>query len=345
MKVLVLYSRLTPYFLNALERFAETSSAKVTVVRKRPDPLAPFQLQPRAVELIDRESLGDRELLRLWRKVDPDIVCVSGWRDRGYLRLAREAKADGAATVCMADTQWSAAPRQWLATGLGRWLIAACFTHAWVPGERQAHYARKLGFAHHSIRQGLYLADLDTFRPSLGAAKRFLFVGRLVPSKGIELLREACAATKGQLPDWSFHIVGAGPLSSETATVDARWVEHGFLEPDELVDLCEAGGIFVLPSTFEPWGLVVQEFAAMGYPLVLSNAVGAGDVFLSDGLNGKIFASGDSRALVKALVAVATEPLDVRRKMATASRELAGIVCQDSWNASLRSFAVNGRVS
>jgi glycosyltransferase involved in cell wall biosynthesis len=55
--------------------------------------------------------------------------------------------------------------------------------------------------------------------------------------------------------------------------------------------------VFVLPSRFEPWAVVVQEMAAAGFPLVLSSAVGAGEKFLRGGENGFMFKAGDKNDL------------------------------------------------
>ena len=52
-------------------------------------------------------------------------------------------------------------------------------------------------------------------------------------------------------------------------------------------------GVFVLPSKFEPWGVVVHEFAAAGFPLLLSKAVGASSHFLESGKNGMEFDISD----------------------------------------------------
>ena len=47
------------------------------------------------------------------------------------------------------------------------------------------------------------------------------------------------------------------------------------MQPEDLLAFMSTGKAFVLPSTFEPWGVAVHEFAAAGYPLILSDAVGA----------------------------------------------------------------------
>ena len=50
-----------------------------------------------------------------------------------------------------------------------------------------------------------------------------------------------------------------------------------------------SGDLFLMPSSFEPWGVVVHEHAAAGFPLLLSDAVGAGERFLEAPRNGTAF--------------------------------------------------------
>ena len=62
-----------------------------------------------------------------------------------------------------------------------------------------------------------------TSRPAAGGAGRLLTIGRLVPKKGIEESIRAFAAARPQLgPDWSYHIVGDGPLRPEARAARRR---------------------------------------------------------------------------------------------------------------------------
>ena len=78
----------------------------------------------------------------------------------------------------------------------------------------------------------------------------------------------------------------------------------GFRNQSELpafYDLCD---VFVLPSTSEPWGLVVNEVMAAGRPVVVSDQVGCARDLVANGLNGFIFPAGDVEALADALTRV-----------------------------------------
>jgi glycosyltransferase involved in cell wall biosynthesis len=88
------------------------------------------------------------------------------------------------------------------------------------------------------------------------------------------------------------------------------------------VDLYAAADVFALLSEREPWAVVVNEAAACGLPLVLSDRVGAAHDLLRDGENGCLVAAGDVHAAARALRGLAADP-KLRRAQGARSRELA----------------------
>jgi glycosyltransferase involved in cell wall biosynthesis len=87
----------------------------------------------------------------------------------------------------------------------------------------------------------------------------------------------------------------------------------------------------VLPSTFEPWGVVVHEFAAAGYPLVLSDAVGASEAFLQHGKNGYGFQANNMEALREALANILSLSAHQLQDMGSTSRLLAQRITPQTW--------------
>src|SRR2546430_3298455 len=78
----------------------------------------------------------------------------------------------------------------------------------------------------------------------------------------------------------------------------------GFRNQSELPSFYDLCDVFVLPSTSEPWGLVVNEAMAAGRPVVVSDQVGCARDLVQNGLNGFIFPVGDVEALAHALTRV-----------------------------------------
>lgn len=133
---------------------------------------------------------------------------------------------------------------------------------------------------------------------------RFLFVGRLIESKGLDVLLEAFS----RLETGELWIAGDGPLRGAIRAVAAqnpRIRILGYVEGDVLADAYRQADVLVVPSLYEPWGLVVHEGLAYGLPVIVTDQVGAGDDLVDPGRNGYVVPAGSSPALAEAMHAVA----------------------------------------
>jgi glycosyltransferase involved in cell wall biosynthesis len=83
-------------------------------------------------------------------------------------------------------------------------------------------------------------------------------------------------------------------------------------------DLCD---VFVLPSLFEPWGLVVNEVMAAGRAIIVSDQVGSGYDLVKHGKNGFVFRAGDIEGLADALYCILMDR-NVCRSMGEHSRSI-----------------------
>ncbi len=130
----------------------------------------------------------------------------------------------------------------------------------------------------------------------------FLFVGRLLSYKGINDLMVAFNEIKNPLA--RLIIVGSGPLSGhiqELASLDFRIQYLGRLKDNLLLDIYNLADVFVLPSHFEPWGLVVNEAMAAGKPVIVSDQVGCADDLVVNQKTGFIVRSGKFLELKNAM--------------------------------------------
>lgn len=315
--ILVLYTELAPYVLAGLNALVQRSGASIQLVRWPVNNEAPFALRFHpSITVHERASFTDDGLVELVARMRPDLVITSGWVDKGYMRAATEAKRLGAASLFALDTAWRGHWRQWANAIVSRRRLHSAFSHAWVTGAQQAAYARKLGFDAQHILAGFYSADTALFLPMgerLIAARtgswphRLLCVARYIPTKGQQLLCDAFAelCDAGDAGDWELWLAGTGELfeqvKNSSSGKHARITHLGFKQPEEMNTIVEQCGAFVLPSTYEPWGVVVQEHACSGLPLVLSSAVGAAERFLIEGENGFRFIAGDKASMKTAL--------------------------------------------
>ena len=312
-KVLFLYTELAPYFLACVERLVQDHDVEVHIVRWPVNQEAPFQLRfAERVTVHERNAYDDAGLLALVRSIAPDIAFASGWVDKGYLHVCKALRKQRIPTVMCSDTAWRGDARQWAAVIAARFWLPSAFSHAWVTGEAQAAYARKLGFAPRTVRTGFYAADVDRFveleqrfaaEKALRFPHRFLCVARYIPTKGQQDLCDAFAALcdAGEAGDQELWIAGTGELYDAVKNSPSgrhpRITHLGFVQAGDIGKVIAQCGVFVLPSLYEPWGVVVQEMACAGMPLLLSDAVGARERFLEDAVNGHLFPAGDAESL------------------------------------------------
>ena len=143
-----------------------------------------------------------------------------------------------------------------------------------------------------------------------------LFVGRLVPEKGIKVLLDAWRHVGSRLP---LKIVGAGPLASTVltytqTTAGVEWL--GSQNADQVSALMKNAQILVLPSTwYEGFPMIVAEAYAVGLPIIASS-LGSLSSLVVHGHTGRQFQPGndaDLRAQVEWVLAHPEELFRMRR--------------------------------
>jgi glycosyltransferase involved in cell wall biosynthesis len=135
-------------------------------------------------------------------------------------------------------------------------------------------------------------------------------VGRLIPIKGFDLLLQAFAAARQEVPELTLEIAGAGSLDAELrATAHAGVTFLGRVAP--AAEVYERNAIVVVPSRGEGFGMVALEAAERGRAVIASDVGGLPEI-VADGETGTVVASGDVEALTRAIVALAREPQLVR---------------------------------
>ena len=149
-------------------------------------------------------------------------------------------------------------------------------------------------------------------RDRLAARTRFaddgpllVFAGRLVHEKGLHTVLVALPRLRREFPGVRLVIAGAGPLEDELRAEAGRFGDAvqwaGFLAADELAALLGAADAVVVPSLYEPFGLIALEAAAAGAPLAVADTGGLGEL-VDPGVTGARFTAGDSQALAAAVV-------------------------------------------
>ena len=348
MKILYLYTEVMGYLIPVFEELVKTYGAQIDVIHWDKQKLTPYVPPPvDGVRFHGRADLSAAQLAQLVQDIAPDLVYISGWQDKGYLEIARKLKSQGCPIVVGFDDQWHGSLRQIAGSYLMRLLWKRrYFTYAWVAGPYQFEYASRMGFAKSNIIFNVLTCDVDAFGPlastKLGSQDQcnFLYLGRYHPNKDLGCLIEAFKIYRDLKGTWGLILAGNGPL-------------RGFLEKSEGIEIKEfqsADGVralinqssaFVLPSLKEQWGVVVQEAAVAGLPLILSNRVGSRPVFLIDGDNGYTFSCGSAHDLAQKMLKLSSLDRETLVEMGRKSHALGMEITPQKSAASLMSILRN----
>jgi glycosyltransferase involved in cell wall biosynthesis len=144
-----------------------------------------------------------------------------------------------------------------------------------------------------------------------------LYVGRLDPQKGLNILLDAASKVAEVRPDWHLALVGDGP---EREALRARLDADPDLNPrihmigrrDDVPGLLKAADLLVLPSLWEGMPNVVLEAMAARRPVVASAVEGTEDLVIP-GQTGWLVPPGDRESLADALVDSASDAGRLRR--------------------------------
>ncbi len=337
-RILFLYTELAGYFLACVEQLL-TEEVEVHIVRWPVNKEAPFQFEfTDQLNIYSKEGYTLETLQQLVANINPDVIYSSGWVDKDYLKICKQYKGK-VSTIVGFDNQWEGGLKQQMATLLSPLLVRKYFSHAWVPGAPQVPFAKKLGYEGKHLLTGFYSADVDLFQQHYEQYKaekevrfphRFIYVGRYVAFKGIKDLWQAFMALDHDANDWELWCIGTGELEQE-APQHPKIKHLGFVQPEDLGPYIKDTGVFVLPSHFEPWGVVVHEYAAAGFPLICSDKVGAETKFLAPGENGYRYAAGNVEALKAAMTNIMQQSDEALVTMGQKSVAIAKTLTPQTW--------------
>ena len=296
--------------------------------------------------LLDAESITFfrplvRGIYQRLRRGNFDVLWVHGYATLNSLMAIVAAKMLGIPVLLRTDSTLTDHPR-----GRAKLLLKDIFFRCLRPlvfgvlsvGERNSSY-----WQHHLGKQARifpmpYAVDniffsqqaeqaaptRETFRAELNLQPGrpvILFASKLLTRKRCMDLVEAClqyAASVDENRKPYLLIVGDGEERERIAAriknanaADIRLL--GFRNQTELpryYDLCD---VFVLPSVYEPWGLVVNEVMNARRAVIVTNHVGCQPDLVLDGDNGCVVAAGDVAGLANALARVLGDPEKCQR--------------------------------
>lgn len=281
------------------------------------------------------------KVLEVLNDVKPDIVFAPAIAFPEGIAAVAYRMRSGARTVSMDDT-WEHTDRRGFFVKLIRKLIYRNVDAVFVPSASHMSYYTGLGFAKEYVIFGVDVVDNEYFMKQAELAHHketeirgalqlpdnyFLFVGRILPRKGIETLLEAYKqyrdTAKGEV--WDLVIVGAGDYLNllRTQFSDVSGLRYAGAQFGD--DLCQYYGlakVLIVPSDSDPWGLVVNEAMASGLPVILSSGCGAAKTLVRGAENGWIFKSGNVDELKTLMYRITLLSPETLKKMGKKSHEI-----------------------
>lgn len=155
---------------------------------------------------------------------------------------------------------------------------------------------------------------LRQFAPHWVGRTIFLFLARLDPIKGLDVLLPAFAQLCAQNPNVALIVAGAGQPEYESELraacaqlrVQNNVLFTGYVEGEIKRSLLRDADVFVLPSRSENQGVALVEAMAAGLPVIVTPGVGIAQEIVANGAG--ILSSGDSKSLTDAMHSLSAEP-------------------------------------
>jgi glycosyltransferase involved in cell wall biosynthesis len=173
-----------------------------------------------------------------------------------------------------------------------------------------------------------FFSPLDSKKARADASSPVvLYVGRFFEQKGADLLPVIFAALKQRRADVRFKVIGVGPLKDDLLR---DFHSHGLLDSLDFFDfsplkfvleLYREADVVIMPSRYEPFGLVATECMATGTPLVASNVGGLSEI-ITHGHDGFLVNSEDVDEFVHTILSL-LEDEALARRISQAARDTA----------------------
>jgi len=320
-RVVVISPEPTPYRAPLFDRIAARKEIDLTVVYAartvagrdwsvpvdHPAIFLQGRSVPGAARLLRHDYPLTPDVFRALREAAPEVVVVSGWSTFAAQAAIAWCRARRVPYVLHVESHDLGPRSGWRRAVKGalvpRIVRAAASVLVVGSAARESVVARgalpeRVRVFANTIDVPRWIERAERLSPQAHEGILVLSVGRPVPEKGFDVLAEAC----------------------DRAGVRFETIAGG-LEQEELARRYVEADVFALLSRHETWGVVVNEAAASGLPLVLSDRVGAAYDLLRDGENGFLVPADDVDAAAGAIRKLADDP-DLRRRMGERSREL-----------------------
>lgn len=306
-KVVIVSNELPPYRIPLFERLASVPDIGFQAIfctMREPNrnwEIPPLRfdhvfLKENIVEKNGRYIHNNVQVISALKRFGPDAVITCGFNPT-HLYAFVYAMAKGLPHICMTDGTLQSEKGLSRLHRIVRRLVYAR-TRAFIYASDGGHKLyESYGVDPERCFKSCLCVDNASFASPLGAQaeKRFDFVfcGRIAPVKNpMFALRVAIETAQKLNRKTSILFIGTGEEKDSVSAEAARNADdvnvafQGFRLHAELPALYQSGRLFLLPTLWDPWGVVVNEACAAGLPAIVSPHCGAAHELVRDGENG-----------------------------------------------------------
>lgn len=293
------------------------------------------------------------------RQFHPDYVVVYGYNQMTHWLTFRYCRVHKVPFALRSDSNHrideSTTAQSRLRRRLLRRLVRDCAAVLPV-GTANREYWQSYGATDEQIHMAPFAIDNDQVArlagertPANGSPIRFVYVGRMIPRKGVDLLLRAfndiCVTHEATLT-----LVGDGASRDEwmqlqTPQARQRTIWHGRMSNHEVFQQFSDADVFVLPSRYEPWGLVVNEAMAAGLPVIADRRCGAAVDLVETGKTGVLLEELSVDSLRAAMFRFISDPQVAEQMGRHASKRIANWTYDHTVAGFLSAIAASARAS
>lgn len=345
--IVVLYAEFQGYNAAALNAVGlESPEIHFHVVSWDQNKKSKYQLEPLDnATFYKRSEYSPLQLVDFIYKVSPALIICSARSDKGYLKALLRVRKDFK-TVGITDTPYNGSVRHRIQVLFSYFFYRRYYDYLWVAGTRQFEFSKRLGFPNSNVFKRSLVCDSVFYEqqrriPAGSYPKTIYYVGRFSEEKGVMLLYEVFKSFCLQNKEWKLVFIGNGPLKDQLIENEQIQVLP-FKNYREICAMVDEIGVLCLPSYSEQWGLVLNEFAALGVPIICSDTCGAATDFVINGYNGAIFKTRDPKDLLNKLNVVTAQSPAQLHKMGENGKVLAYSYHPKMFAAALSSILSEG---
>lgn len=316
----------------------------VTIIREPRDlPSLPLDNESLLAWVAGLEHSMTRSVIRLAARWKPDVIHAHDWMVAHVAAAASEVFSRPLVATFHATE--AGRHQGWLPAGLPRavhavewWLaglstrVIACSSHMrWETNRLFDIDAHKADVVPNGIDPAAWSIEralpAQSRRHYAGKGPLIVFTGRLEWEKGVHILLDAMPPLRRQHPGIRLVIAGKGGKATELQKQARRLrlgksvTFTGWLPEKDLHGLVAAADVAVIPSLYEPFGLVALEAAALQTPIVVSDTGGLTEIADNDSV-ALTFIRGDAESLATTLDSVLVEKAATAKRVTAATQAL-----------------------